>query len=283
VNARKLRHRDGILALGRTAIMGVLNVTPDSFSDGGLWFKAEDAVRHALEMVDEGADIIDVGGESTRPGAEAVSLEEELRRVIPVIETVHAEVDVPISIDTRKPEVARRAIDAGAAIVNDTAGEDVSTEMDRAVADTGAGYVIMHSRGAPDTMRALTDYDDDVVTHVRDFLERRVAEARSAGVAADAIAIDPGIGFAKTPVQSLRLLRETAAFVDIGVPVLIGTSRKSFIGAVLDVPEDERLEGTLASIVWSVSRGAAIVRVHDVTPAVRSLRLLEAILDATHG
>jgi dihydropteroate synthase len=280
----KLRHRNGELHLTRTAVMGVLNVTPDSFSDGGLWFKTDDAIRHALEMVEEGATIVDVGGESTRPGAAPVAAEEELRRVIPVIEAIRPEIDVPISIDTRKPEVARRAVDAGAAIVNDTAGEDVSPDMDAVVAESGAGYVIMHSRGSPDTMRSLTDYDD-VVADVRSFLERRVEEARDAGVSAEAIAVDPGIGFAKTPDQSLRLLRSTKEFVDIGVPVLIGTSRKSFIGAVLDVPEDQRIEGTLASISWAVSAGARIVRVHDVAAAVRTIRLLEAILWAgeSHG
>ena len=274
-----LRHRNGSLSLDRTAVMGVLNVTPDSFSDGGLWFKAGDAIRHAIEMVAEGADIIDVGGESTRPGASPVDTDEELRRVIPVIETIGREIDVPISIDTRKPEVARRAVEAGASIVNDTAGEDFTPEMDRVVAEAGAGYVIMHSRGTPDTMKSLVEYDD-VVGDVARFLSERVAQASDNGVPRDGIAIDPGIGFAKTPSQSLQLLRGTESFVDIGVPVLIGTSRKSFIGAVLDLPEDQRLEGTLASITWAVAAGAHIVRVHDVAPATRAVRLLEAILNA---
>ena len=280
----KLRHGNGSLSLDRAAVMGVLNVTPDSFSDGGLWFKAEDAIRHALEMVEEGADIIDVGGESTRPGAAPVGIDEELRRVIPVIETIRDEIEVPISIDTRKPEVARRAVAAGAAIVNDTAGEDFTPEMDRVVAESGAGYVIMHSRGTPDTMRSLVNYDD-VVRDVATFLAQRVDQARAAGIADDAVAIDPGIGFAKTPTQSLQLLRGTREFVEIGVPVLIGTSRKSFIGAVLDLREDQRSEGTLASITWAVAAGAHIVRVHDVAPALRAVRLLEAILDSepSHG
>lgn len=275
----KLQHGNGSLSLDRAAVMGVLNVTPDSFSDGGLWFRAEDAIRHALEMVEEGADIIDVGGESTRPGAAPVGIDEELRRVLPVIETIRDEIEVPISIDTRKPEVARRAVAAGAAIVNDTAGEDFTPEMDRVVAESGAGYVIMHSRGTPDTMRSLVDYAD-VVEDVARFLALRVDQARAAGVAEGAVAIDPGIGFAKTPTQSLQLLRGTSEFVEIGVPVLIGTSRKSFIGAVLDLPEDQRSEGTLASITWAVASGAHIVRVHDVAPALRAVRLLEAILHA---
>ena len=274
-----LRHRNGSLSLERTAVMGVLNVTPDSFSDGGLWFKAEDAIRHAIEMVAEGADIIDVGGESTRPGASPVDTDEELRRVIPVIETIGDEIDVPISIDTRKPEVARRAVEAGASIVNDTAGEDFTPEMDRVVAESGAGYVIMHSRGTPDTMKSLVEYSD-VVDDVARFLAKRVDQAGDAGVPRDGIAIDPGIGFAKTPSQSLQLLRGTHTFVDIGVPVLVGTSRKSFIGAVLDLPEDQRLEGTLASITWAVAAGARIVRMHDVAPATRAVRLIEAILNA---
>jgi dihydropteroate synthase len=259
--------------------MGVLNVTPDSFSDGGLWFDRDAAVKHALEMVEEGADIIDVGGESTRPGAAPVPVEEELRRVIPVIETIRDHVDVPISIDTRKPEVAARATSVGASIVNDTAGEAVSPDMDAVVADAGAGYVIMHSRGTPDTMRSLTQYRD-VVTDVRAFLSTRVQEAQAKGVPSDALAVDPGIGFAKTPEQSLRVLHAMKEFVDLGVPVLVGVSRKSFIGAVLDLPEDRRIEGTLAGVCWAVAAGARLARVHDVTPAVRAIRMLEAIIGA---
>lgn len=278
----RLRHRDGALPLDRTAVMGVLNVTPDSFSDGGLWFEKDAAIRHALDMVEQGADVIDVGGESTRPGADSVSEDEESRRVIPVIETISSEIHVPISIDTRKPAVAERALEAGASIVNDTAGEDVADGMDSVVASAGAGYVIMHSRGTPDKMRSLTDYVD-VVRDVGAFLARRMEEAQNAGVSHDAIAIDPGIGFAKTPSQSLQLLRNTKDFVALGVPVLIGTSRKSFIGAVLGLPEDQRLEGTLASISWAVCSGARIVRVHDVQPAVRALRLLEAIIPVEVG
>lgn len=280
-----LKHRTGTLPLERTAVMGVLNVTPDSFSDGGLWFDTGEAIRHALEMVAQGAHIIDVGGESTRPGAELVPIDEELRRVIPVIEAVHGEVEVPISIDTRKPEVAVRALEAGASIVNDTAGEDFTEEMDRVVGASGAGYVIMHSRGTPDTMRSLTDYDD-VVGDVRRFLAGRIEQAERAGVGRAALAIDPGIGFAKSPPQSLRLLNGIEDFVGLGVPVLVGTSRKSFIGAVLDLPEDQRIEGTLASICWAVAHGASLVRVHDVVPTVRALGLLEAILaagEATDG
>jgi dihydropteroate synthase len=278
----QLRHRDGVLPLDRCAVMGVLNVTPDSFSDGGLWFDRDAAVKHALEMIDEGADIIDVGGESTRPGADLVPAEEELRRVIPVIEAIRAEVDVPLSIDTRKPEVAARALAAGAAIVNDTAGEAAADGMDRTVADAEAGYVIMHSRGTPETMRSMTDYED-VVEDVRRFLGTRIEQARRSGVPEDAIAVDPGIGFAKTPAQSLRLLNAAERFVDLGVPVLIGVSRKSFIGAVLNLPEDQRIEGTLAGICWAVAAGARIMRVHDVSPAVRTIRMLEAIAGASAG
>jgi dihydropteroate synthase len=274
----KLRHRDGVLSLDRTAIMGVLNVTPDSFSDGGLWFEPEAAIRHALEMAEQGAQVIDVGGESTRPGATPVTEDEELRRVIPVIEAITSRVEVPVSIDTRKPSVARRALEAGASIVNDTAGEAQSPGMDRVAAEAAAGYVIMHSRGTPATMREMTGYSD-VVTDVEAFLAGRAEEAERAGVSHDAIALDPGIGFAKSPDQSLRLLNETKRFVGLGFPILIGTSRKSFIGAVLDLPEDQRIEGTLASLVWAVSAGVRIVRVHDVEPTARALRLLHAIME----
>ena len=276
----KFRHRDGVLSLDRTAIMGVLNVTPDSFSDGGRWFDHDTALRHALDMVEAGAALIDIGGESTRPGASPVPEEEELRRVIPVIERLRTESEAVISIDTRKPSVARRALDAGAAIVNDTSGEDRAPDMDEVAAETGAGYVIMHSRGDPQTMRSLTDYDD-VAADVKAFLARRIGEAAAAGVAKDAIAIDPGIGFAKTPQQSLRLLNATSTFTDLGVPLLVGTSRKSFIGTVLDLPEDKRVEGTIASVCWAVAEGARIVRVHDVVPVARAVRLLEAVLGAT--
>jgi dihydropteroate synthase len=251
-------------------------VTPDSFSDGGLWLDAERAVKHGLDMIEEGAAIVDVGGESTRPGAEPVPEADELDRVMPVIEELHTRTTAPISIDTRKPEVARRAIEAGAGIINDTLGEATDRAMDRVAASTGATIVVMHSRGTPATMRDLTEYGD-VVTEVRDFLKLRAEQLVEEGVSRDAICLDPGFGFAKTPQQNLVLLRRLHEIIELGFPVLVGTSRKSFIGATLDLPEDQRVEGTAATVGWSVAQGAHIFRVHDVGPIVRTLKMLEAI------
>ena len=274
----KLRCRDALVALDRAALMGVVNVTPDSFSDGGLWFDASAAIARGIDMVVEGAAFLDVGGESTRPGAAPVSEDEELRRVLPVVEGLRAAVDVPISIDTRKAGVARRAVSAGASMVNDTIGEPTDRSLDAVAAESGAAVVVMHSRGTPATMRELTQYDD--VTHaVAAWLERRIEELVSAGVGADAIVVDPGFGFAKTPGQNLELLRRLDEIVAIGHPVLVGTSRKSFIGAVLDAPVDERLEGTAATVAWAVAHGADIVRVHDVRAMERVVRMTEAIRD----
>lgn len=259
--------------------MGVLNVTPDSFSDGGLWLDSERAVAHGLEMVDQGAAIVDVGGESTRPGAEPVAEADELDRVLPVIEALSRQASAPISIDTRKPKVAELSVEAGATIINDTLGEATDRAMDRVAASTGAAIMVMHSRGTPATMRELTDYDD-VVTDVRDFLRLRTEQLNELGVARDAICLDPGYGFAKDPQQSLALLRRLDEIVDLGYPVLVGTSRKSFIGVALDLPGDQRMEGTAATVAWAISKGAHIVRVHDVEPIVRTLRMLEAIMDS---
>lgn len=274
----ELRCRGRVLALDRVAVMGVLNVTPDSFSDGGLWLDADKAVAHGLEMVEQGAWIIDIGGESTRPGAAAVPEDEELRRVLPVIEALAGATDAAISIDTRKPSVALRAVEAGATFINDTAGEISDREMDKVAASTGAAICVMHSRGTPATMRELTDYSD-VVTEVRDFLERRANELRDLGVPDDSICLDPGIGFAKTPRQNLELLQRLEEITDLPWPILMGTSRKSFIGAVLDLPEDQRAEGTLATVVVSVLAGAKIVRVHDVREASRAVTMTEAVGD----
>ena len=275
----KLACRDRVLSLDRTVVMGVLNVTPDSFSDGGLWFDRDAAIAHALEMVEQGAAIIDVRGESTRPGADPVPEDEELRRVIPVVEAVAARADVVISVDTRKPRVAEAAVAAGASLVNDTAGEAADPAMDEVVARTGAAVAVMHSRGTPATMRTLTDYDD-VVADVASFLVARARALEERGVARDAIVLDPGFGFAKTPEQNLVLLNRLDEIVALGYPVLSGTSRKSFIGRVLDLPEDQRVEGTAATVAWSVAKGARVVRVHDVAQMTRVARMTEAIRDA---
>lgn len=270
----KLRCKDLILPLDRVAIMGVLNVTPDSFSDGGLWLDPDAAIAHGIEMVEQGASIIDVGGESTRPGAEEVSETEELRRVLPVVEGLRERVDVPISIDTRKEVVARRAIEVGASIVNDTLGEAGTVE--RAAIDTGAALIVMHSRGTPATMREMIAYDD-VVAEVTAFLRERAGTLERSGHPSDAIVLDPGFGFAKSPQQNLVLLNNLDAITELGYPVLSGTSRKSFIGAILSAPEPERLFGTAATVTWAISKGARIVRVHDVAPIADLVKVSEAI------
>jgi dihydropteroate synthase len=272
-----LRLPDRTLSLDRAVVMGVLNVTPDSFSDGGLWFDSIAAIEHALEMEREGAGIIDIGGESTRPGADPVAETEELRRVLPVIEALKRRLSVPLSIDTRKPLVALRAVEAGVDIVNDTNGEETDWKMAEVAAQAGAGFVFMHTRGTPATMRSLARYED-VVAHVRSFLADAAIEIERRGIARDSIVLDPGFGFAKDPDQNLELLRRLDEIVSLGLPVLVGTSRKSFIGAVLGLAEHERVEGTISTVVTAVEKGARIVRVHDVQPVVRAVRMIEAVL-----
>ena len=227
----ELKCANATLSLDRVAVMGILNVTPDSFSDGGLWLDPDAAVAHGLEMIEEGAAIIDVGGESTRPGAEQVPEDEELRRVIPVIEGLAVRGVQFISIDTRKAEVARRAIAAGANIVNDTLGEASDGTIDSVAAESGAAMVLMHSRGTPATMKSLTDYDD-VVEHVVTFLDKRARELEEKGVARDSIVLDPGIGFAKTAHQSVALLRDVTRLRETGYPILIGASRQVLHGPI---------------------------------------------------
>jgi dihydropteroate synthase len=242
--------------------MGVLNVTPDSFSDGGRWLDPGAAVAHGLRMVSEGADVVDVGGESTRPGAEPVPADEELRRVLPVVEALAPHVRV--SIDTRKPEVAEAAIAAGATLVN-----DVSASLAPVAAAGGAGWVAMHMQGDPRTMQVAPAYDD-VVAEVRHFL---VARAEAAGV--EEVWIDPGIGFGKTLEHNLALLRHLDELVATGWPVVVGTSRKGFLGRLTGgAPADDRVEAWVATAAWSMARGAAMVRVHDVAPTVAARGLL---------
>ncbi len=278
----KLRCRDLLISLDKPVVMGVLNVTPDSFSDGGLWLDPAVAIAHGAAMVKEGAGIVDVGGESTRPGAESVDEAEELRRVIPVVGELANELTVPVSIDTRKPEVARRAVEAGARIVNDELGEAHEDAMDELVAATGAALVVMHNRGTPAEMRGLARYDD-VVAEVTAFLQARAEDLQGRGVARDSIVLDPGFGFAKTPGHNLQLLRRLDEIVSLGYPVLSGTSRKSFIGAVLDVDVDRRVFGTAATVAWSLVKGARIVRVHDVAPMTQVVEMIDAISSAPGG
>jgi dihydropteroate synthase len=262
----------------RPAVMGIVNVTPDSFSDGGRHLDPDAALRHARALVAGGADLIDVGGESTRPGAEPVGVDEELRRVIPVVERLAASGGVPVSIDTSKAAVAAAALDAGAIVVNDvTAGRD--PEMFEVVARTGAGLVLMHMRGEPRTMQDSPEYDD-VVAEVGDHLVERLDRAGDAGIDRASLCIDPGLGFGKTSAHNLALLarlRELVARVD--VPVLVGPSRKSFIARVVGDDATARDDGTLATVVWALDQGARVVRVHDAGAASDAVRLL-AVMDA---
>ncbi|MFY9622150.1 MAG: dihydropteroate synthase [Pyrinomonadaceae bacterium] len=263
----------------RTLVMGVLNVTPDSFSDGGQFFTFQRAVEQAEQMIAEGADIIDVGGESTRPGSEFVSEEEELRRVIPVIDRLASSSSIPISIDTTKPSVARAALEAGAEIVNDISGLRFDPAIAGEAARAKAGLVLMHSRGTPKDMQQLPPVEN-IVNEVISGLRGSVAIAEEHGVPRDSIAIDPGIGFGKTAEQNVELIAKldqlARAFPDL--PLMIGTSRKSFIGKLLgDAPADQRLYGTLASVVAAVMNGAQIVRVHDVKAAADAVRVSDAI------
>lgn len=261
----------------RTLVMGILNVTPDSFADGGRYPSAADAVVAGRRMVDDGAAILDVGGESTRPGSQPVPEDEELRRVLPVIEGLaSAGVGVPISIDTRKPGVARAACAAGASIVNDVGGARDPGMFD-AVAASGAGLVLMHMRGEPGTMQEAPEYGD-VVAEVRTYLAERVEAAIFAGVAADRIAIDPGIGFGKSLDHNLALLRNLGALGDLRCPIVVGPSRKRFIGTLLDdAPVEDRLEGTAGAVAWLAAIGADVVRVHDVAAMARVVRVVDAI------
>ena len=263
----------------RVHVMGILNVTPDSFSDGGLFAGEAAAIEHGVAMAAEGADIVDVGGESTRPGAREVAPDEEAARVVPVIRALAREVDVPISVDTTKAQVARAALEAGAVIVNDVSAMRADPAMPGVVAASGAGVVLMHMLGSPKTMQSDPRYGD-VVGEVAAALLDWAAGAEALGIGRDRIVLDPGIGFGKTAAHNLSLLRHLDRLVSTGYPVLAGPSRKSFIGLTLGVPLEERLEGTAAVVAWSVARGARILRVHDVRPMVRVVRMTEAILAA---
>lgn len=263
--------------LQRTLVMGVLNVTPDSFYDGGRYTRVEAAVAHALQMAEEGADILDIGGESTRPGSQPVSEEEELRRVMPVIEAIRQRVDIPLSIDTTKSRVAQMALQAGVCLVNDISGLGFDPRMAEVVAQHGALCCIMHIQGTPQTMQINPHYDD-VIREICDYFEERIALAQQAGIPRERIWIDPGIGFGKTLTHNLQILRQLREFTRFGLPVLVGTSRKSFIGKILgDLPPEERLEGTAATVAIAILHGASVVRVHDVKPMVRVARVADAV------
>lgn len=262
----------------KTYIMGILNVTPDSFSDGGLYFSEKKAIEHALRLVKEGADIIDVGGESTRPGSEPVSLEEEIRRTIPVIRAVSKEIRVPISIDTYKAEVARRALDAGATMVNDISGLRFDPDMPAVVAEYGVPVVIMHIKGRPKDMQQNPVYEA-LIPEIMDYLRISIRLAIKFGIKEDMIIIDPGIGFGKTFEHNLEIINNLKEFTLLEKPVAVGVSRKAFIGRILgDLPPQERLEGTAAAVAIAIYNGANIVRVHDVKEIVRVARVVDSII-----
>ncbi len=253
-------------------IMGILNVTPDSFSDGGKFFDRERAVRRALEMEERGADIVDVGGESTRPGAQKVELEEELDRTIPVIEAVREEADILVSIDTYKSEVARRALDAGAEMVNDVSALRFDEKLAPLVAERNVPIVLMHMQGTPRTMQKNPTYEDPVLD-IMDFLRERIEVAEESGISGEKVIVDPGIGFGKSCKDNYEILRRLEEFKALGAPLLLGTSRKSFLGEILDLPPEERVEGTIATNVVGVLKGARILRVHDVEENRRAVQV----------
>jgi dihydropteroate synthase len=254
----------------KTLIMGILNTTPDSFSDGGSYIRVDEAVKRAIEMVEQGADIIDIGGESTRPGAEYVSADEEIERVVPVIKAISEAVDVPISIDTYKAKVAKEAIAAGAHIINDVWGAKADPDMKYVAAETGAPIILMHNR-------KNKSYDSFFRDVMNDLYES-ITLVKGAGVKDEQIILDPGIGFAKDLTLNLEMMRQLHRLVAIGYPVLLGTSRKSMIGMVLDLPVQERMEGTGATVCYGIQQGCQMVRVHDVKEISRMAKMMDAML-----
>lgn len=265
------------LDLSRPQVMGILNITPDSFSDGGDFFSPEQAVAHAARMVEAGAAIIDVGGESTRPGAPPVSVDEELRRVIPVIEALHASLSVPVSVDTRKPEIMQAAVVAGAGLINDVNALQAPGAVEQA-ARLGVPVCLMHMQGTPESMQKQPEYGD-VVAEVKDFLTGRASLCMQQGIAREQILLDPGFGFGKTTTHNLLLLQHLEQLVASGYPVLAGLSRKSMIGQVLGLPVDKRLYPGVALAVLAVWKGAAMVRCHDVRETLEAIRMCEAVRD----
>jgi dihydropteroate synthase len=254
--------------------MAILNVTPDSFSDGGAWPCTEDALLRARACLAEGADIIDIGGESTRPGSQPVTLEEELDRVLPLVRAVVTEPGAVVSVDTSKPEVARASLEAGAHLINDVSGLE-NPRMREVLARYEAPVVVMHMQGIPSTMQEVPRYES-VVSEIRIFLSERIRLAREAGLSR--IMIDPGIGFGKTFAHNIEILRNLSSFSTVGHPLLLGTSRKRFLGDILDLPVSDRLEGNLASVAHAITQGVDIVRVHDVRETVRLVRVMDVLV-----
>lgn len=262
----------------RTWIMGILNVTPDSFSDGGLYLDKEKAIEHGMQLIEEGADILDVGGESTRPGSDAIPVEEEIRRIIPVITEIRKKSDALISVDTTKSEVSRRALDAGADILNDISALRLDPEVVTLAAERKVPVILMHMKGTPKTMQVNPAYDN-LLREIKSFFEERVETARSLGIQKEKIIIDPGIGFGKGLHDNLCLIRNLHFLEELDLPVLLGVSRKAFIGQILDLPPEERIEGTIASALLSILNGAHILRVHDVAAVKRAVLVAETIMD----
>ncbi|MBI4823494.1 MAG: dihydropteroate synthase [Nitrospirae bacterium] len=261
----------------KTYVMGILNVTPDSFSDRGLYMDKLSAIERALEIEDEGADIIDIGGQSTRPGSEPVSVEEEIRRTVPLISAISGRLDIPISIDTYRGEVAKRAIEAGASIVNDISGLRFDPEMASVVARSSVPVIIMHIKGTPKDMQKSPKYKA-LILEIMDYLKEGIRIATGAGIREDMIVIDPGIGFGKTFDHNLEIIKNLHEFTLLEKPILIGPSRKAFIGRILgDAPPEERLEGTAGAVAISVFNGANIVRVHDVARMLKVVKVADAI------
>jgi dihydropteroate synthase len=275
--APTLRLPNGNLSFGgRALVMGILNVTPDSFSDGGIYPDKDKAVARGLDMAAEGADILDIGGESSRPGSQPVSAKVEIERVVPVIRALRREIDLPISIDTTKAAVARAALEAGAGIVNDISALRFDPDMAATAARFGAAVILMHMQGTPRTMQDAPHYED-VLGEVRGFLKDRIHAVVEAGLPEESLIVDPGIGFGKRIEDNLALIDGLDAFLDLGRPICVGVSRKAFIGRILDLPVSDRLEGTIAAAVLCADRGAHILRVHDVGAVRRALRVAEAV------
>lgn len=262
----------------RTWIMGILNVTPDSFSDGGLYLDKNKAVKRGLELAEEGADIIDIGGESTRPGSNSISTEEELKRIIPVLSDLREKTDTLISVDTTKSEVARAALDHGADIINDISALRFDPQMPPLAVNRDVPVVLMHMKGTPKTMQANPSYED-LLAEVKSFFKERLETAKTLGIKREKIIIDPGIGFGKGHNDNLLLIKNLRALEEFERPIMIGISRKSFIGKILNLPVLERIDGTIASAVISIIHGAHILRVHDVAPIKRAVLVAEAILE----
>jgi len=260
----------------RTYLMGVLNVTPDSFYDGGRFLDTKEALKQGMKMAEDGADIIDVGGESSRPGSDPVSVEEELKRVIPVIEGLAKEIDIPISVDTYKSEVAKKALDIGVSMVNDISALRFDSEMRRVLKDFDVPVVLMHIKGTPKDMQK-NPYYDDLMGEITSYLKEAIIVAKNSGIDENKIIIDPGIGFGKRLEDNLEILKNLSFLKSLKKPILVGPSRKSFIGKILDLPEEKRLEGSLAALAVAVMNGANIVRVHDVKESKKVAKIVDSI------